>query len=151
MRPVLAIAALAAVAIALWGDGGAYNPPTAPAVLAPQPAAAPPIRPATAPATIAVSAPPPSLHSVETLVRQARLNGQGENEAYRLRATHLPAAQAAALSAMESAHAEWLRRLAALKAACASHGADCAAERLRLFSAEEMPRLRSYEAPALRQ
>lgn len=151
MRLVLAIAAIAAIVIALWGDGGSRPPPAARAVFSPQPAAAQAIPPVPAPARAAVAVAPLPLHAVEALVRQARINGQGENEVYRLRAAHLPAAQAAALSAMESAEAEWKRRLAALRAACAAHGADCSSERARHFSDEEVARLRSYEAPALRQ
>ncbi|WP_342113858.1 hypothetical protein [Pseudoduganella sp. OTU4001] len=154
MRLVLAIAAIAAIVIALWGDGGTRSVPAA--VAAFKPAASPvragaatPAAGATAAAAAAETA--ASIHSVEVQVRQARLSGRGENEAHRLRAAQLPAAQAIELAAMEAAESEWQRRVKALRSACETRASDCAGERSRRFTAEELPLLGSYEAPTLRQ
>lgn len=149
MRLVLAIAALAALVVALLGSAQAPAPQAAgdaPATVQRAPA-----RQHTAPLAVARATAVPQatapLHAVEAAVRAARLRGADENEIYRLRASQLPAAQVASLVAMEAAEASWSVRVAEFRRQCAS-GAGCATER---FTPEERARLRSYEAPALRQ
>lgn len=153
MRLVLAIAALAAILLALFGpaqDAAPGTPAGSASAAAPQwrryaPAASLGLH-AAVQRTSAEPHMPRQLHAVETAVRAARLHGAGENEIHRLRASQLPAAQVEALVAMENAEAHWRRRVADLRERCAAGGA-CQPG----LTPEEQGRLRSYQAPALRQ
>lgn len=145
MRLVLAIAALAAIVLALFGptQDAAPGAPADTASVAPP---APQRLQAAVQRAGAEPSVPQQLHAVEAAVRAARQQGAGENEIHRLRASRLPAAQVEALVAMENAEAHWLRRVADLRERCAAGGA-CEPG----LTPEEQGRLRSYQAPALRQ
>jgi hypothetical protein len=90
-----------------------------------------------------------SVTSVEAAVREARQSGKGEQEAHRLRAASLPAAQVEAISRMEAAETSWRRRVQAMQAACAAH-IGCEDARAG-FTQEELARASAYAAPTLRQ
>ena len=153
MRLVLAIAALAAFLVAMFGSAQAPAAMPAPAAAAPAPGSS-----ARAPADAALAAhPAPSratpalpvadaLHAVESSVQAARQRGAGENEIHQLRASRLTAAQLEALIAMEAAEASWQRRVTELRERCGTREA-CGAS----LAPEERARWRSYAEAALRQ
>lgn len=102
------------------------------------------------------AAPAADLHAVELAVQRARANGQGEGEAYRLRAAALSTRTIAMLTERELAETSWMQRIGAWRAQSSrmdpGDAADLQALRDRLFSPEEQTRLQAYDAgdtPAL--
>lgn len=147
MRLVLAIAALAAFLVAMFGSTQAPAAPPA-ALRASASAITPPPQPQPLPMTPTPYAATPAavLSTVEISVQAARLRGAGENEIHQLRASRLTAAQMEALLAMESAEAHWRRQVLDLRARCGNSEA-CAAH----LTPQDQAHWRSYAAPALRQ
>lgn len=153
MRLVLAIAALAAFLVAMFGSAQApAAAPVAPraetgvaaAIVAPSSASL--LAPAVAGrVSDPTSAPVAQLHAVESSVHAARLRGAGENEIHQLRAGRLTAAQLESLLAMESAEVRWRQQVSDLRRRCGSNEA-CASH----LAPEERARWRSYASPALR-
>lgn len=96
---------------------------------------------------------PARVLKLEEAVQQARAQGAGDNEIYRMRATAFTPEAAARLADLDREEADWARRIAQYKAErqqLASPGAapDAAAlQHLRdtLFSADEQKRLDAYE------
>ena len=153
MRLVLAIAALAAFLVAMFGSAQAPAAMPAPAATTPAPGgtahtpsdpslAAPPAAPSSTPALAGANA----LHAVESSVQAARQRGAGDNEIHQLRASRLTAAQLEALISMEAAEASWQRRVTELRERCGTRE-TCGAS----LAPEERARWRSYAEAALRQ
>jgi hypothetical protein len=86
------------------------------------------------------------LLAVELAVQKARARGDGEGEAYRLRAASLSAQTIAMLTERELAEQAWMQRVAAWRAQTGrTDAAGQQALRERLFSPEEQTRLQAYE------
>jgi len=121
--------------------------------------AAPPAE--TSPATAAVAhvesrvapplpaTPPTDLYTVERAVQKAHASGQGENEAYRLRAAALPTRTIAMLTERELAEKAWMQRIGAWRVQSSrmdqGNTASLQALRDQLFSPDEQARLQAYE------
>lgn len=82
--------------------------------------------------------------ATEAAVQQARRQGQGEQEVYRLRATQLPAAEVAALNQLDEAEAAWNRRVEDFRQRCAAQD-DCSAAG---FTPQEQAMLAHYKSAA---
>lgn len=109
-------------------------------------------------ATHLPASPAADLHAVELAVQQARTRGQGEGEAYRLRAAALSAQTIAMLTERELAEKSWMQRVGAWRVQSSrmdqGDAAGLQALRDQWFSGEEQARLQAYETgdtPALIQ
>lgn len=147
-RAILGIALAGCIALASVGPRSeqariaAPSEPSAPAAAVSGPVAA----------TLAAPVPPAptaDLQAVELAVQQARASGQGEGEAYRLRAAALSTQTIAMLTERELAEKAWLQRVDAWRAESArldqGDAAGLRALRERLFSPDEQARLQAYE------